>query len=249
MKYIKGINRHGSETFLLLLKNSQSLEIENIIKSSTTERGINSIISESEGIKWYNERNKNKIIFKLEKKTNTYYKIKIDINKGFYNINSNVSYINLKRYLDLTINHYIQTWQEFKNKSYAPFHGDLSLVGNVMFNDENEVLFVDWEQFDNSLKMPTGLDLMMTLIENFWYETKRLDKIHKDVLQHLVYSVKKLNEAQLLSPLLKDKPAQSSIHYINSNIAIWNGQHQKLPAIKVPKRYIKLIDDAYFELI
>ncbi len=51
MKYIKGINRHGSETFLLLLKNSQSLEIENIIKSSTTERGINSIISESEGIK------------------------------------------------------------------------------------------------------------------------------------------------------------------------------------------------------
>ena len=39
MKYIKGINRHGSETFLLLLKNSQSLEIENIIKSSTTERG------------------------------------------------------------------------------------------------------------------------------------------------------------------------------------------------------------------
>ena len=34
-----------------------------------------------------------------------------------------------------------------------------------MFNDENEVLFVDWEQFDNSLKMPTGLDLMMTLMK------------------------------------------------------------------------------------
>ena len=67
-----------------------------------------------------------------------------------------------------------------------------------MFNDENEVLFVDWEQFDNSLKMPTGLDLMMTLIEIFGMK-QRLDKIHKDVLQHLVYSVK-LNEAQLLSP-------------------------------------------------
>ena len=47
----------GQKLFYLL-KNFQSLEIENIIKSSTTERGINSIISESEGIKWYNERNK-----------------------------------------------------------------------------------------------------------------------------------------------------------------------------------------------
>ena len=44
-----------------------------------------------------------------------------------------------------------------------------------MFNDTNDVLLVDWEQFDNSSKMPTGLDIMMIIIENVWYET--LDQI------------------------------------------------------------------------
>ena len=63
--------------------------------------------------------------------------------------------------------------------NYAPFHGDLSLVGNVMFNDKNEVLFVDWEQFNNNNKMPTGLDLMMTFIENVWYEILEIIKLIK----------------------------------------------------------------------
>ena len=65
--------------------------------------------------------------------------------------------MNITKYLDLTIKHYIEIWQKFKNNNYAPFHGDLSLIGNVMFNNDDEVLFVDWEQFDSSMKMPTDV--------------------------------------------------------------------------------------------
>ena len=244
MKYIKGVHRHGSETFLIVLKNKKSLETTNIIKSSTTENGINSIISECEGISWYNNRNKNKILYNLEKETKTYQRIKIELNKGFYNINSNENYLKIKKYLDLTIDHYIEIWQEYKNKNHAPFHGDLSLVGNVMFNNKNEVLFVDWEQFDNNFKMPTGLDLMMIIIENFWYETLKSNQIDKNVLKHVKHSIQKLKEAQLLSPLLQEKPAQNSLDHINSNTEIWKGQHYKLPALKIPKKYLIEIDNA-----
>ena len=244
MKYIKSVHRHGSETLLLVIKNKKNSDTSNIIKASTTQRGINSIISEFEGICWYNDQSGNKIKCNLEKKTKTYCRIKININKGFFNINSDMPYIHLKKYLDLTINHYIDIWQNYRNQKYAPFHGDLSLVGNVMFNDKDEVLFVDWEQFDNNFKMPTGLDLMMTIIENVWYETLRSNQINKDVLKHVKYSIQNLNKAQLLSPLLQEKPAQNSLNYINSNTEIWKGQHHKLPALKIPKKYIIEIDNA-----
>lgn len=244
MKFIKGVHRHGSETFLILLKNSKSLEPTSIIKTSTTRNGINAIISECEGIDWYNNRTRNKIIYTLEKKTKTYHRIKINLNKGFYNIKSNTNYLNIKRYLDFTINHYIDIWHEYKNMNYAPFHGDLSLVGNVMFNDKNEVLFVDWEQFDNNNKMPTGLDLMMTLIENVWYEILRNNKIDKNILKHIKNSIQNLKAAKLLSPLLHKKPAQNSLKYINSNTGIWKGQHYKLPALKIPEKYLVEIDNS-----
>ena len=49
------------------------------------------------------------------------------------------SYLKITKYLDLTIKHYIQDLAKFKNNNYAPFHGDLSLIGNVMFNNDDEV--------------------------------------------------------------------------------------------------------------
>jgi len=244
MKHLKAVHRHGSETFLLISKNPKNLDPTNIIKSSSTLNGINSIISECEGISWYNNRNKNKIRFQLDKKTKTYHRVQIEINKGFFNIDTNKSYLNLIKYLDLTIDHYIEIWQEYRNNIYAPFHGDLSLVGNIMFNKKNEVLFVDWEQFDNNFKMPIGLDLMMIIIENFWYEILRYRRVEKEVLKHIKNSVKKIYEAKFLSALLKDKPAQNSLNYINSNIEIWKGQHYKLPAFKIPKKYLIEIDNA-----
>ena len=244
MKYIKGVHRHNSETFLIVSNNQQESETNSIIKSSTTENGINSIVSEYQGIKWYNNLSKNKIICNLDIKTKTYYRIEIKINKGFFNLNPNIFYQKIKKFLDLTINHYIEIWHEYKNKKYSPFHGDLSLVGNVMFNDLDEVLFVDWEQFDNSCKIPTGLDMIMIIIENVWYETLRSNQIPKVVLKHVKKSIQKLIKAQLLSPLLQEKPALSTLNFINANVGIWRGQHYKLPVLKVPKEYIIEIDNA-----
>ena len=85
-----------------------------------------------------------------------------------------------KKYFDLTVNHYIQTWGEYRGKKYAPLHGDLSLIlGNVMFNFKDEVLFVDWEQFEIKKNIPTGLDLVMMFLENIWYELKKSNKLIK----------------------------------------------------------------------
>jgi hypothetical protein len=151
--------------------------------------------------------------------------------------------------LDLTINHYIQIWCDYRGHQYAPFHGDLSLVGNVMFNNKDEVLFVDWEQFDTSMKMPTGLDVTMTLLENICYEAIRFKKIKMDVLKHFVNSLQVLNEAKLLSPLLINNPAKNTLNFIKSNTDIWKGQHFKLPVLKLSKNIIEEIDNAMSKMV
>ena len=58
-----------------------------------------------------------------------------------------------------------------------------------MFNSKNEVLFVDWEQFEKNRKIPTGLDPMMLLLENVWYEIIRSNRIDIMVLKHFVNSL------------------------------------------------------------
>ena len=249
MKYIKSVHKHGSEIFLLELKDEKSLKINSIVKTSTSQNGINSIISECKGIDWYNNQSKNKIVYNLENKTSSYHRLKMEINSTFFNINFNKGYHKIKKYLDLTINHYIQIWCEYRGHQYAPFHGDLSLVGNVMFDNKDEVLFVDWEQFDTSMKMPTGLDVTMTLLENICYETIRFKKIKMDVLKHFVNSLQVLNEAKLLSPLLINNPAKNTLDFIKSNTDIWKGQHFKLPVLKLSKNIIEEIDNAMYKMI
>ena len=72
-----------------------------------------------------------------------------------------------------------------------------------MFNKFNEVLFVDWEQFDNNNKMPTGLDFIMIIIENVLYESLRSKIIDEKIFTHIKSLIVSLNNADLLSPLLQ----------------------------------------------
>lgn len=242
MKLIKGVHRHGSETFLLYLKDSNN-KLDSIIKRSTSKKGIKSIISEYEGLCWYNKRNDNKIICELKKITESYVEIKIVSNKEFFNIKSNAIYTSKIKYIDLTIRHYTNIWREYIGQTYAPLHGDLSLVGNVMFNDNNKVLFVDWEHFARKIDVPTGLDLIMMLLENIWYDFRRLKKIKTDVLKHFENSIYILHKAGLLSPLLLKNPAASALKFIKSNTDIWNGQNHKLPVLRLSEKNILEIDN------
>jgi len=249
VKYIKSVHRHGSETFLLIVKDKKSLETKNIIKSSTSENGINSIKSEADGIDWYNILSKNKISYIFEKKMKNYYRIKINANKGFYNIIFNPNYLNVKKYLDLTISHYIKIWKDYKGHEFAPFHGDISLIGNVMFNKADEVLFVDWEHFDNNFKVPTGLDIIMLLLENLFHDYNKTKKMSDNVINHVAISIKTLNAAKLLSPLLFKNPIMSTFNFINLNRDIWNKQYSKLPILKFTKKNIEQIDDTILKIL
>ena len=249
MKYIKSVHRHGSETFLLEIKDDKNLKLKNIIKASTSKNGIKSIISECKGIDWYNNQSSIKIEYNFEKKIENYYRINIKANNSFFNTNHNKGYSEIKNYIDLTVNHYIKIWHNYRDQEYAVFHGDLSLVGNVMFNKNNEVLFVDWEQFDDSMKMPTGLDIIIMLMENIYYEELKFKKIKKNVKEHFVNSVYNLNHAKLLSPLLSHKTTSKALDFINSNLDIWRGQHSKLPALKLSRNTIHEIDNAISNII
>lgn len=249
MKYIKSVYRHGSETFLLEIKDDKNLKLKNIIKASTSKNGIKSIISECKGIDWYNNQSLIKIEYNLEKKIENYYRINIKANNNFFNINHNKEYSEIQNYLDLTINHYIKIWHDYRDQEYAIFHGDLSLVGNVMFNRDNEVLIVDWEQFDDSMKMPTGLDIIIMLMENIYYEELKFKKIKKNVKEHFVNSVHNLDHAKLLSPLLSHNTTSKALDFINSNLDIWKGQHFKLPALKLSRNTIREIDNAISSII
>ena len=248
MKYIKGVHRHGSETFTIISKDKKNSNLNKIYKSASTIIGIKSIISEFNGITWYNERNQNNVLYELKKYSDYYYKIMITLNKQFYNINSNMKYLMLEKYLDLTISHYAHIWHDYKGHEFAPLHGDLSLVGNVMFNYNDEVLFVDWEHFQKDKNIPIGLDIIMILLENIWYETRRSNKIDSSVLRHFVNSLNSLNNLKLLSPLFLDNPAYNSVNFIQSNIDIWNGQHNKLPILRLSKKDIFEIDNAVSQL-
>ena len=251
MKYIKGVHRHGSETFLLVLKNHKTLNNNFIYKTATTKVGIKSIYSEYEGISWYNKQNKNKNKIKCDfkKKSKNYYTIKIKCNEGFYNIKSNIKYLHKIKFFDLTLNHYIQTWSKYRARKYAPLHGDLSLVGNVMFNIMDEVLFVDWEQFENKRNIPTGLDLIMMFLENIWYEIKKSNKLDKVVLEHFAKSINILNKEKLISPFLISNPAKNTLSFIKSNLDIWNAQHNKLPALRLTETNILEIDSTIAKII
>ena len=163
--------------------------------------------------------------------------------KNFFHIDSKVPFIKLKYFLDLTIDHYIEAWSEYKNLPFAPIHGDLSLVGNVMFNKDNEVLIVDWEQFDDSMKIPTGLDIIIMLMENIYYEELKFKKIKKSTKKHFINSVYNLNHAKLLSPLLFHNTTSKALDFINSHLGIWKGQHFKLPALKLSKNTIYEMDN------
>lgn len=248
MKYIKGVNRHGSETFFFLLKDKKTLEIKSFIKSSTTRNGIKSIMTEYEGINWYNKRNKNKIICKLKKYSDSYLKIQIFPNKDFFNIKFNPNYLLNKKYFDLTLNHYIQIWQDYKGKEYSPLHGDLSLVGNVMFNNFDEVLFIDWEQFENKKKAPTGFDPLVMLLENIWYETLRSGRICSKTMDHFVDAINFLKRAKLFASSLSVNPVKKILKFIYSNPDIWIGQHKKLPVLRLSEKYISQIDNFISEV-
>jgi len=247
MKYIKGVNRHGSEFILTIKKDRKTNTILSIEKTSTTVKGIGSLASEYEGMKWYNKRSKHKILSKLTQFTKTYQKLAITPNDGFFHVNSKVPYIKLKYFLDLTIDHYIETWCEYKNLPFAPIHGDLSLVGNVMFNKNNDVLFVDWEQFHVFERIPTGLDAIMIIMENIYYEELRYNKIKPDVLKHILILFKRLKKEKLISIKLMDSPLRKVLDFIVSNKQIWNGQHFKLPSLKLSGRFINYIDTALKE--
>ena len=247
MKYIKGVNRHGSEFILTIKKNRKTNTILSIEKTSTTVKGIGSLVSEYEGMKWYNKRSKHKILSKLTQFTETYQKLAITPNDGFFHIDSKVPYIKLKYFLDLTIDHYIETWSEYKNLPFAPIHGDLSLVGNVMFNKNNDVLFVDWEQFHIFEKIPTGFDAIMIIMENIYYEELRYKKIKFDVLKHVLILFKRLKQEKLISIKLIDNPLRKVSNFIASNKQIWNGQHFKLPSLKLSERIIDYVDTALKE--
>lgn len=248
MKYIKGVHRHGSETFLLISKNKTDSNLKEIYKRSTTQIGIKSIISEYEGLCWYNERSNNKITSEFKKYSNNYFEIKIIPNKNFFKTNSDFKYLKKKKYLDLTINHYIKIWNDYRGQEYSPLHGDLSLVGNVLFNKKDEVLFIDWEQFENNKNIPTGLDPIMMLLENIWYEMINFKHLEIEVLNHFVESINTLKKAKLLSSLFLSNPAKNTIYFIRSNTDIWRGQHNKLPALRLSEKSLFEIDNAVYAM-
>tara|TARA_B100001059_G_C17825763_1_gene581257 strand:- start:2304 stop:3062 length:759 start_codon:yes stop_codon:yes gene_type:complete len=241
---ITRVHTHGSEIFYNFFKNYKTFEVESIIKSATTESGIHSILMEYKGTSWYNNFSENKIVCELEKISSQYQRIKISTNKGFFNLQRNISYKKLIKFIDLTIKHYIKIWQLHKGQEYAPLHGDLSLVGNVMFNQREEVLFVDWEQFNDKEKIPTGLDPIMTLLENIYYELMRSNKIDSQILQHVINKIIELKEADLISPILLESPAKTSLDFIKLNSYIWKNQYYKLPGLKLSDKVVKNIDDA-----
>jgi hypothetical protein len=241
MNYISGVWRHGSETILSFYSDSNS-NIKKICKSSTTSKGLYSIESEINGFNWYNKRSNNKIHYSYGIKRDNYALITIYPNCGFYKPTTKILEENIYMFTDIMVEHYIRIWFNYKNSKYSPLHGDLSLIGNVLFNRSNEAIFIDWEHFKEDSGMPTGFDPLMIMFENMYFEHKKTKKISLKTIKNTVYLINKIKSEKLLSDIFFRNPLQSTINVIKNNSLIWNGQHFKLPILKISPEIIFNID-------
>lgn len=130
---------------------------EKIIRKFSIAKKNNKLIkNEINGIKWYFSLNKNINKNYLSKVNKNYIDLKIIKGKqiNYWNqIDDNFEYI------EKVVLHYKKIWPK---KKLVPFHGDLTF-SNVMFNESNLPLLIDWENFSKS-KMYWGFDLAYFLI-------------------------------------------------------------------------------------
>jgi hypothetical protein len=209
-----------------------------IIKSASTKFGIQRVINEYSGYRWFLKRtNKNNLL-----------KIKIKRNKDYYarfygclfkgasgNLNANITE-NYNNFLSV-IYFYKKIWPH--NQKFLPIHGDFSF-GNLIFY-KNKINIIDWEHFSIN-KFPWGFDLLNILYESIYFSMANKKTLFKSDETNFIklYSI----ILNLIKKYNYINTYKSFSRFIESNtVNIWGETVKKLPATKFNYEQINYISD------
>ena len=234
-------HQHYGEVFFIenitLLNNEKYF-----IKSSSSLNGITNICTELTGVDWYNSKVKNKIKYEISIHRKSYIKVKYSEVKGFASELSKKTYLSNVRYIEKVINHYCSVWGGSGENSMAPFHGDFSLLGNIIFIDDEIPVVIDWEHFKLNAA-PIGFDAMYFLFELIWFESSQMNNnICKDSLIHLSKMLLKLKNSNCLNECFINKPLETTKIFMQNNNIYWGSQFDKMPIMFFDKEETDFID-------
>ncbi len=241
---IVGNHRHGGSTFLSRHCDENG-GLASIKKSASSLSGISSIINEIAGLCWYNDlKTRDKINFRIDSQLANYCSITIFPLGSYKKIPLKGGYIGNAKLIESLVSHYCCIWSDFKSLSpeFAPFHGDLSLVGNVLFNDEFEPLFIDWEHFSYA-GAPIGFDAVSCVFEMLWYELALHGVVGCDCIRHAGDMLSLLRGRGLLADAFFTKPLRGMHIFMNDNRRLWAEQFNKMPILNYTVDQIVWMDN------
>lgn len=236
---LKNHQHHSSICFLEKCDNHYKKKW--IIKSSSTISGIKDIVNELHGIDWYNTKSNYKISYEICAQNKRYIKVRYAVVEGVIPPFSKKTYFHNVRYIEKVIEHYCHIWNDSLNKDNAPLHGDLSLLGNVLFVDDETPVFIDWEHFHPDAT-PIGFDALYFLFELVWFELQSTKKIIETSIDHLNEMVIKLIINGCLNKYYYKNPLESLNHFMRENKKYWAMQYYKMPTLLFTTEQIKTID-------
>jgi hypothetical protein len=245
MKILQKNSQHSSNIYVVLEFDKHG-ELESLNKSSSVDSGIKSIKKEYEGLIWYNSLNQNSYL-KVNKSlfSSSYASLNISKIDGLP-VNNNYFYSNNIDAIERCITHYEEVWGSFVKKypgrKFYPIHGDLSLVGNVLFNEAGIPTFIDWEHFHIS-GAPIGFDLLYLFLDCLWNEYINKSRFSHDSISHLKISIQRLKENMLLSPYFSDHTFIKLVSFINNNQGIWGEQCLKISFLNSSSQMLKELAD------
>lgn len=245
MKALLGNHRHGAKTFLVFTYDGAKSPAL-IRKSASSSDGIKSLTNERRGIDWYNKTASVGLEYEYKEFCDTYHSIDIRFNAGCHHPRLGRGYLGAVKYLEKTMLHYCDVWRNCSSNvnELSPSHGDLSLVGNIIFDKNINPLFVDWEHFSLDV-MPIGFDVVSCIFEIIYYETRKRPNLSIEVVEHAKGLLKNLHERGFLADIFLAIPLSSAIGAIKNNQNIWCGQHLKLPITKFNDYEVSLLDELF----
>ena len=234
-------NQHFSHNYVSMTYNSSNI-LMSITKSSSHKEGVKGINSEVQGLDWYNERSSNKLSYEVCRASESYISLCIKaLNK--IEIPGMCSYSNYKDLIFSVVRNYCEVWnKETNGKNACALHGDLSLVGNILFVDLNSPVFIDWEHFDKNAA-PIGFDALNCILELLYYEDlSDINLLHSN-LRHTSKMMNFLDSKKCLDKVFYNSPLLSMTDFMRKNSHLWGSQIDKFPVLKFSKDQVVYIDN------
>jgi hypothetical protein len=215
--------------------------LSRIIKSSSQLMGINNIQAEIRGLDWYSDISGAVIKYDSFAFENRYINLSIEAVEGLIDTSRTPSYTNYIEYIPKVIRHYCDIWGQCTSDSQYPLHGDMSLVGNILFQDSYSPVLIDWEHFHEDAA-PLGFDALYCMFELVQFEIINDERLLDSNLDHLLRMIVILIENGCVDQSLLESPLRAIINFMHTNCHLWGEQYTKFPVLLFTDENVLYID-------